>query len=350
MMRSMIRHRAVARAMSGVLVVTGLVWLALFGCRNKQHGQLPTSVPIAIACPRNISSSLVIIAKEQGLFYQDGAVVTLIPFESGKVSLERMLAGEADLALVAETPLAKAILTGGKLSILASIHQSSRDVAIVARKDRGIHTPSDLEGKVIGFTQGTSGHFFLDTFCLVNRIGLGSTTFVDLPPLQLRNALLDGKVDAVSTWDPHVAFLMDALGPRSVLLRDEFIYTQTFCLVARPEFIRDHPDQVKAILTGLLSALKFMSGSSTQARDLVAAYTQVEPSLVSKAFTGHDFDVRLDQSLMLSIENECRWFLDSGAVQNHEIPDVLSYFYLPGLLEVRPEAVQVIRDEQGGLP
>jgi NitT/TauT family transport system substrate-binding protein len=307
-------------------------------------------VPITIACPKNISAGLVIIAKGKGQLDRDGAQTTLRPFESGKAALECMLSGGADLAVVAETPIARMILEGGQLKVLACIHQSGQDLAIVARKDKGISSPADLRGKVIGYTKGTSGHFFLDTYCLVNRNHLDGTRLVDLSPVQLRTALIEGRVDAVSTWQPYVVALTDALGPQAVVFRDEVIYSQSVFLVARPEFIRDHPAQAKGLLEGLSAALATIAQAPVEAREILGTYLKVDPALVAKVFSALDFNLRLDQSHLLSIENECRWFVDTGAVSRRALPDVLPYFHLPGLLEVRPQAVQIIRDETGDRP
>ncbi len=338
-----------AAPLVGFLLVTGLTMLPL-GCRKKPSGPVVPPVPITIACPRNISAGLVIIANGKGHLARDGAPTTLRPFESGKAALECMLSGGADLAVVAETPVAHAILEDSKLKILACIHQSNGDLALVARKDKGIHAPADLRGKRIGFAQGTNGHYFLDTYCLVNRIHPEAFRSVDLSPLQQRTALLEGRVDAVSTWEPHVTILAKALGPQAVVIREAFIFTQCIFVVARPEFIRDHPAQVQVLLEGLCSALDDLSRSPREARDLVAAYAQVEPTLVERSFAGRTFDVRLDQSHILSLENGCHWFADSSAVSRRTIPEVLPFFHLPGLLEVRPQGVQIIRDQEGGRP
>ena len=339
-----------ASTVSGLILAIGLVVVAGLGCRRQPSGPKATPLQITIACPRNISTSLVIIANQKGFLARGGDRTVLLPFESGKAALARMLAGGADLALVAETPLAEAILADAQFKILATVRQSSRDVAIVARRDRGIQAPADLRGKVIGYTKGTSGHFYLDTYCLVNKIDLGGLRLVNLPPLELRSALLDGRVDAVSTWNPHVAFLTDQLGAGAAVFQDETIYTELFCLVARPDFIRDHPAQVKALLEGLFRAMDFVAQSPAEARDLVAAYTQVPPALVAQSLSRHDLKVRLDQALILGLESEGRWFLESGAVKRRELPDVLRYIYLPALLEVKPQAVQVIRVEESGRP
>lgn len=331
------------------LLLSGLLACSLVGCRTKPPA--PANVPglISIAFPTNVAPCLLFLGIEKGYFARGGAQIRALPFESGRDALDRMLAGDADVAAVAETPIAKALLGEGKLKILATINQSGRDVALVARQDKGIHTPGDLRGKAIGFARGTSGHFFLDTYLLVNRIGLDEVRLVDLTPLEMRQALVAGRIDAVSTWEPHVAFLENALGGRAIVLRDEAIYTQTFCVVARTDFVQRNPGQVKIILEGLFRAMAFLSQSPKEATAIVASYAKVDPLLITQSIDKHEFDVRLDQSLVLALQNECRWFMDSGVMARREMPDVMGSFYLDGLLAIRPQAVQVIRTDGGGL-
>jgi len=333
-----------------LVLVLGLLGATLLACRNKPSGPASPPVHARIANPRCISAGAVIIAHGKGLWKGDQAKVSLLPFDSGKEALTEMLAGRCELAVVAETPIAKAILESAPVIVLASIHQSNRDVAMVARRDRGIMAPSDLRGRVIGFTRGTSAHYFMDCVLRMNRIRPQEVRLIDLPPLQLRQALLEGRVDAVSTWEPHVAFLSEAIGSQAQIIRDDLIYTQTFCLVARPEFVQHHPQVVKGILEGLVAATAFISRSPLEARFMVASYLQVPPSLLSSSFVATEFDIRLDQALVLSLDSECRWFLEEEASQPRRAPDVLSHLYLPGLVEVRPQAVQVIGATDGRRP
>ncbi len=58
----------------------------------------------------------------------------------GKTALKEVLEGKADFATVAETPVMFAIMKGEKISIIATIQTSSRNSAIMARKDKGILT------------------------------------------------------------------------------------------------------------------------------------------------------------------------------------------------------------------
>lgn len=322
-----------------------MLFLPVSGC--DRNPAAPPGPAVAIAYPTSVSTGLVHIALEKGFFARRGARIRPVAYESGKVALDRMLAGEADLAVAAETPIARAIMAGGRLKILAAVEQSGRNICVVARKDRGIERPSDLRGKTIGYTNGTSAHYFLDTFLLANGIGTGDVRRLALPPSDLRKALVDGRVDAASTWHPHVAYLLAELGERGIRFRDEFIYTETVCLVARPEFVRDHPGRARALIEGLVDALALTVRAPREAQAIVAAYTRIEPAVIERVWGDHDFVVGLDQSLVTSLEDECRWVIETGDRPGPAMPDLLDYLHLPGLLAVRPEAVQVIRNEEG---
>ena len=56
-----------------------------------------------------------------------------------------------------------------------------------------------------------------------------------------------------------------------------------------------------------------------------------------------DFRVRLDQSLLVLMEEEARWAIRSGLVPKQETPNYLSTLEVEPLLAVKPEAVQLVR-------
>jgi len=344
------RPHSLFRHLFRLFLVAGMALGSSLACQRRSEGASRPPLEVTVAYPTNISAALALIAIDKGHFLHRGARWNYLPFETGKAALEQLLAGKADVAIASETPIARAILAGGKFKILASIEQSGLDVRIVARRDRGIEAPRDLRGKVIGFTRDTSGHYFLDSWLLANGLDQSEIRLADLSPIQSREALIAGTVDAVATWDPHAQILSTALGGRAVVFQDEFLFTQVFCVVGRPEFIREHPDQVKAILEGLLSAKNLLRRAPEESLSAIARLARADAGLVAKTLPAHEFDVMLDQSLLVVLENECRWMRDTGATPGLTIPDLYPYLHLPGLLEVNPRKVQVIRRDLRGSP
>ena len=73
---------------------------------------------------------------------------------------------------------------------------------MVARTDKGINNISDLTGKTIGVAFGTIGQFYLGSFLELNNINQNDVTIVNVPNAQSANALANGTVDAVVTYQP----------------------------------------------------------------------------------------------------------------------------------------------------
>jgi ABC-type nitrate/sulfonate/bicarbonate transport system substrate-binding protein len=94
----------------GLLVV---LTLSLAACQERSEKMTGPPEKITIACPTTFLSILFDIASEKGFFSVEGLEVTAQPHEFGKVALQSVLEGKADLAIVADTPVMFAV-TGGK--------------------------------------------------------------------------------------------------------------------------------------------------------------------------------------------------------------------------------------------
>jgi ABC-type nitrate/sulfonate/bicarbonate transport system substrate-binding protein len=150
------------------------------------------------------NAALVHIAFANGYFSEEGLDATPQLHVFGKLALDAVMDGKADLATVAETPFVFAVMNGRKITTFAVIETSNRNEAIIARQDRGIAKPSDLLGKKIGFTLGTTSDFFAYSFLLFHGIDEKQVRRIGMDPDEMAEALGTGKVDAVSTWNPYL--------------------------------------------------------------------------------------------------------------------------------------------------
>ena len=55
------------------------------------------------------------------------------------------------------------------------------------------------------------------------------------------------------------------------------------------------------------------------------------------------FELSLDQSLLISLEDEARWAIKNNLTDKKEIPNFFNFIYTQALEEVKPEAVTIIR-------
>jgi NitT/TauT family transport system substrate-binding protein len=322
-----------------ILAATLSCLLLAAGCQDRAPSRAP--VPITIASSMNFQGGLMHLAVGRGLLGAHGLDATVQPHAFGKLALEAMLRGQADVATVAETPVVLAALRGEPLAVIATIATATRSTVVVARREAGIAVARDLAGKKVGLPHGTTADFFLDSLLLRHGVDRSSLREVELRPEQMGDALARGEVDAVAVWYPTVATLQQRLGERAVLLDAADIYFETYELVARPEWVRRHRPAAERLLAALLEAEALVRRQPDGAHREMAAALGVAPGLLPSDLM--DFRVRLDQSLLVLMEEQARWALRAGLVVGAPPRDLLGLLEPGPLAAVRPDSVRLIR-------
>lgn len=333
--------RAVGKAVIVRLAVTACCLVALAGCGGRRAADPPEKVTLAVSTLPH--ASLVHIAAAKGYFNKEALEVTMQPYQFGKLALDALLAGRADLATCAETPIVFAVLNRQEVSVLATIAGGTTGEAVVALKSAGISTARDLAGKRIGVARGTSGEFFLDTLLIRHGVDREAVRLVDMRPEDMPGALAKGEVDAVSIWIPIISDLQKLLGDKALTFYAEDIFSETFNVVTRKGFVARRPAAAGRFLLALLRAEAFIREQPEKARRTAAASLGQDPAQVDALFGQFDFRVRLDQSLVVLMEEEARWAIGRGLVPRQGTPNFLNAIDSEPLLAVRPSAVQLVR-------
>lgn len=298
---------------------------------------------IVIALPTQISAGALLVAADQQLFAKHRLAVTIQPFALGKQALDATLQGKADLALVADTPFVLAILKGARITTVGTIFGSRNTMAIVARKDRGITVAADLKNKTIGTIFGTNAQFFVDTLLVANGIAQGATRVVDLKPEAIAGALENGTVDAVTTWHPDLARIEQKMGDRVITIRAEELFVYRFILVGRQDWIAQHPEAVQRVLAAVEDGTQFVHTQEDEAKVIIAQSIGLAPALMARSFNPNDFQLSLDQSLLLALGDQTRWAIKRGLTSNGDVPNYLDNISQQPLAAVIPSAVKIIR-------
>ncbi len=316
--------------------------LCLPGCKPTQKQSAPPE-KITIAYSTLANSALVHIAFAKGYFVKEGLEVIPQPHPFGKPALAAVIAGKADIATVADTPIVFAVMNGEKLSTLAVIQTSNRNEAVVALKDRGIIRPADLKGKKIGLPLGTTAHFFLDSFLMAHGIETKGVTLVDMKPVDMVAALDKKEVDAVSAFNPTLLELEKHLGESGVAFYGETLYTETFCVASSQEFVKKNPEAVKKFLKALIRAETFARENKIGAQNIVADFIKLDKDLLAGIWDIMTFRVSLDQALIVGLEDQTRWVLKNRLSTGTRMPNYLEYIHTEALYAVKPDAVRLVR-------
>lgn len=332
-----------SRICKALILTAAALGACVCGCTraDQRAAGPPEKVTIAYATPPY--TVLIDIAQARGYFRQEGLEVVPQLYPYGKLALDALLEGKADFATCGETPFMFAVMKGEKISVIATIQTFNKNNAIIARKDSGILTPRDLKGRKVAATLGTIGEFFMDAFLAAHGISRKDVKVINLSPAGMQEALASGDIDAASAWNPDLIHMQRRLGDRGVTFYNEDIYTQTFGVVAAQEYIRGKPATIRKALHALLKAEEFVLQYPAEARKIVADSRRMEIGLLGDLWAGNTFSVTLDQTLLLSLEDESRWAIKAGLTRARNVPNYLDFIYLDGLASVKPKAVRILR-------
>jgi ABC-type nitrate/sulfonate/bicarbonate transport system substrate-binding protein len=299
-------------------------------------------IPVRLAVSSTPHAALLHIAAARGYFLDEGLDVTVVPVSHGKAALDLLAEGKVDLAAAAEVPFVIAVLRGEPFGIAASMLGVSTDMAIVARRDRGIAAPPDLAGKKVGVTLGTSGEYFLWAFLIRHKLAPDAVTLVDVPPGRMAQALSNGTIDAASTWQPIRLDAESALGREGASFTAPAAYTVTHVVVGRNDYLKQRTDAARALVRALLHAERFNRTQPQEALALVAERLKLDPTVLRPIWSELAFRVNLLQSHLVTLEDQARWAMARGHAQRQAIPNFLSHLFLDALLLEQPDRVTVV--------
>lgn len=305
-------------------------------------GAVPPRETVRLALSSTPHAALLHLAAAKEFFAEEGLNVTVLPVSHGKAALDLLSAGKVDLAAAAEVPFVISVLQGEPVSIAASMLAVSTEMAIVARRDRGIAAPADLMGRRVGVTMGTSGEYFLWAFLIRHKLMPDSVNMVSLPPGQLAQQLASGAVDAAPVWQPIRLEAETALGEKAVSFTAPVAYTVTHVVVGRDTYLRSHAAAMRKLVRALLKAERFNRNHPEAALALVADRLGLDVQALRPSWQELTFRVNLLQSHLITLEEQARWAIARGHSQIGSVPNFLSHLYLDALLAEEPDRVTVV--------
>ncbi|MEO5356038.1 MAG: ABC transporter substrate-binding protein [Nitrospirae bacterium YQR-1] len=302
-----------------------------------------TPKKVVIAYVNTLHSTLVQIAWKKGFFKDEALDITLMPHTHGKTALEAVLAGNADIATVAATPVMFNIVKGEKIYVLSSILNSGKVNVMIALKDKGISDVAGFSGKTIGITRGTTSEYFLYLFCLIHGIKYDGLKFIDKKPEEMLELLTGGQVDAVSTWQPFATLILKKLSNKVKVFDGEGIYSENFYFVAKQSFVHSDPEVIERVLSAMYKAEQYIKKEPEKSQEIIADSVRIDQALIKEIWDLYNFELNLDQYFVSSLETVTQWAIMEKKVSITNMPDYLEYVYHDGLKKINPYSITLIQ-------
>lgn len=231
---------------------------------------------------KNLLSTPAFVALENGFWAEQGLNVQIKMTSGGRMVVQALQAGDAQLGHVAISgtlPIARA---GGDKLIGVIPYYNAPDYmgkasayAIIGRKDRGIDAanPASIIGKKLAFTAGTDEYYMKQWF-RKRGLDITKTQTVSVLVEDMPVTLSQGLVDAAVPWEPYASQIIRELGTNAVILSrgEAGLISDNVGVVGSEEWIRKNPELVEKFITGIAMATKFIRENPKETADIVARY------------------------------------------------------------------------------
>ncbi len=259
-----------------------------------------------------------LVADERGYFRGAAADVRIAYGDSGRRNLQRLRAGEAEIALMAKTPLVIDALRdaspGGADDpvILGNLVHSHRLNQVVSLDGGPVSAPGDLEGRRVGLMKGTNAEFVWSLFARMHGLDTSRVSVRDLAIEQLPQALIEDKVDAAVLWEPWTSRTAETAEGGLRILPGSSAYTAHWVIVARRSWVRDHAGRVRDLLRGYIRAIDWIESHRDQALALYTRRMDVARNRIIRSWDVLDYDLNLDWTVLNGLSLQLRWAREAG--------------------------------------
>jgi NitT/TauT family transport system substrate-binding protein len=242
--------------------LTGLLGFVCFGFTQSPAApeiRQPIAILFSLDRPIDASAAPFVLASSRGLFGSEGLAVTTNIASGWPDAIARVARGDSDFALVDINVLIRFRDKSGAPPVKAVfVLFNKAPYAIIARKSRGIHALSDIEGKTLGVAEGDFSIWFWPALAHQNGIKIASVKQAKFSPAVREPMLSAGQVDAVNGFS-YLAGVN--LRDRGVPADDLAVFPYAdygceaygFALIVNPAFAAARPEAVKGFLRAVIA-------------------------------------------------------------------------------------------------
>lgn len=246
-------------ALHGLLALA--ISLAASTAREAMAAESVTAVQFTFDRPIDASVAPFFLAAKDGRFGAEHLNVSFTTASGSPEALARVAKGDSELALVDINELIRFRDKDDAMPVKAVfVLFNSAPYAIIARKSRGIHLLTDLDGKSVSVADGDLSMRLWPALAQHNGINASRIKFHKISAAVREPILSAGQVDAVAGFSYLSAVnLRDRGVPGADLVVMRFsdygCEAYGFAVVANPAFAAAKPDAVKGFLRALVAGI-----------------------------------------------------------------------------------------------
>lgn len=272
--------------------------------------------------PNMGSASAIIAARDGGFFDEVGITAELVQFQGGPAEIAAMASGDIDISQIGHG--AHALCIEGQAQIFGLDLYGKSD-EVIANREKGIEKITDLAGKRVAVTAGTSSEIVLDMALESAGMSRDELELVEMDANGAVTAMISGNVDACASWSPSTNIIRDRMGEKAVVLAgnadffDRVAFPGSF--IATEGFGRENREALVRFYAAILKAMDYRKENVEEVCRWLAKEIEADPEDILATKDNYEWliaqDVRDsldDGSLKRCYESQQQVFLDSGRI------------------------------------
>lgn len=226
-----------------------------------------------------------VVARERGLYKAAGLDVEILRGYGSSESVKRSAMGTTTFAMADPASVALGRDKGLLVRQLATVMDRSSD-AMYFRKNAGIKTPKDLEGKTVGIAAGESHLALFPAFAKKANIDVSKIKWVTFNPPAKIPSLMGASVDAVMTYATEEPTL-DSAAIKAKTGWDKFAFSDfgvdnySIGIIASDELIKKDPELVRKFVSATMAGYALaVDDPEGAASDFVKSFPETSRDLI----------------------------------------------------------------------
>ncbi len=300
----------------------------ILGCVGIAIGLAPSaeaSHPISKDKPHQAAVAVVVnfnhlptyVGVEKGIFLKHGLDLKVKQFHSGQEISKAMQVGEAEFAGAAISNVPVAIERGLPAAMVvgligdATTPYADSNLAIIARPGSGIEKMEDLVGKKVGFQVGSTGDQYLRLLLTKRNIPQDKITFINVAENNWLSTLQQGRVDAISAWEPYGELLVTRIPGAKQVWRGGKEYGYFIFMHVMDKTIAAKPAVIEAYVAAMAEASQYVRQHPDEAAEVSTRWIPgLDLDVAKKAVRHMSFDPRISKHSVQAFEDSVRILIE----------------------------------------
>lgn len=287
---------------------------------------LAEELPIRIGSTANLGV-LPLIAKNEGIFEENGLKVDYLKFQTGKMTMDALISGDIEIGTLVDSNISFIGYFPNPIKVIASLGVK-HDHRLWFMKSSGISEPAHLVGKKIGYVPATTSHIFLARYLASQKIEWSQIKPVILQPPVMESALRSGAVDAVSIWQPWGVGIRNAMKDDvSSFIEKGNLYPCRILLATTSAVIEKKSAQIEKVVSSLYQAQEFYKTKYEATYNYLATEIGAPGDQMAEVLSGFQFLIEPPSEAKRVIQEIGLWIKETqDNFKQSNLPDYNSSF------------------------